>query len=278
MADRSALLKGLLQERIVVIDGAMGTMIQARRLTEEDYRGAAFADHPHDLKGDSDVLVLTQPAVVEAIHRAYLEAGADIVETDTFTATSISQADYGLADRAYDLNLAGARAARRAVDAFAAEHPERTCFVAGSLGPMNRSASMSRDVNDPGARQVTFDDLEAAYREQARGLVDGGADLLLVETVFDTLNCKAALFAIERLFGESGRRLPIVVSFTIVDQSGRTLSGQTVEAFWNSVFHTELLAVGINCALGAKQMRAHVEELSRIAPVYLSCYPNAGLP
>jgi 5-methyltetrahydrofolate--homocysteine methyltransferase len=278
MSDSAARLKALLQQRIVVMDGAMGTMIQARRLTEADYRGQEFTTHPRDLKGDADVLSLTQPRVIEEIHREYLEAGADIVETNTFTATSISQADYGLSERAYDMNLAGARVARRAVDAFMADHPERACFVAGSLGPMNRSASMSRDVNDPGARQVTFDELEAAYREQARGLVDGGVDLLLVETVFDTLNCKAALFGIERLFDETGRRLPLVVSFTIVDQSGRTLSGQTVEAFWNSIFHTELLAIGINCALGAKQMRPYVEELSRIAPIHLSCYPNAGLP
>jgi 5-methyltetrahydrofolate--homocysteine methyltransferase len=278
MSDSAARLKALLQQRIVVMDGAMGTMIQARRLTEADYRGQEFTTHPRDLKGDADVLSLTQPRVIEEIHREYLEAGADIVETNTFTATSISQADYGLSERAYDMNLAGARVARRAVDAFTADHPERACFVAGSLGPMNRSASMSRDVNDPGARQVTFDELEAAYREQARGLVDGGVDLLLVETVFDTLNCKAALFGIERLFDETGRRLPLVVSFTIVDQSGRTLSGQTVEAFWNSIFHTELLAIGINCALGAKQMRPYVEELSRIAPIHLSCYPNAGLP
>lgn len=278
MSESAARLKSLLQQRIVVIDGAMGTMLQARRLGEADYRGAEFAGHPCDLKGNSDVLSLTQPAVVEAIHRQYLEAGADIVETNTFTATSISQADYRLADRAYDINVAGARAARRAVDAFVAEHPERSCFVAGSLGPMNRSASMSRDVNDPGARQVTFDDLDAAYGEQARGLLDGAVDLLLVETVFDTLNCKAALFAIERVFEDAGRRVPVVLSFTIVDQSGRTLSGQTVEAFWNSVSHASLLAIGINCALGARQMRPYVEELSRIAPLYLSCYPNAGLP
>jgi 5-methyltetrahydrofolate--homocysteine methyltransferase len=278
MPDASARLKALLQQRIVVIDGAMGTMLQAHKLQEADYRGHEFADHPHDLKGNSDVLSLTQPAVVEGIHLKYLEAGADIVETNTFTATSVSQADYGLAERAYDLNLAGARAARRAVDAFVAGNPERPCFVAGSLGPTNRTASLSRDVNDPGARQVGFDDLEAAYHEQARGLVDGGVDLLLVETVFDTLNCKAALFAIERLFEQGGRRLPLLVSFTIVDQSGRTLSGQTVEAFWNSVFHTELLGIGINCALGARQMAPYVEELSRLAPVFLSCYPNAGLP
>ena len=278
MSDAAARIKSLLHQRILVIDCAMGTMLQEHKLGEAEYRGTEFAAHPRDLKGDNDLLSLTQPDIVEAIHRKYLEAGADIVETNTFSGTSIAQADYQLAHRAYDLNLAGARLARRAVDRFVKQHPDRVCWVAGALGPTNRAASMSRDVNDPGARQVTFDQLEAAYHEQARGLLDGGADLLLVETVFDTLNCKAALFGIERLFEETGRRVPLMISFTIVDQSGRTLSGQTVEAFWNSVFHTEMLSVGINCALGAKQMRPYVEELSRIAPVYLSCYPNAGLP
>jgi len=278
MRDVVGRLKALLSERIVVIDGAMGTMIQAHKLGEQDYRGEAFADHPRELKGDNDLLSITQPAIIEAIHRNYLEAGADIIGTNTFNGTALAQADYGLENVVYELNVAGAGAARRAVDAFVAEHPERACFVAGALGPTNRTASISRDVNDPGARAVTFDELEAAYHEQARGLVDGGADILLVETIFDTLNGKAALFAIERLLDEIGRRVPIMVSVTIVDKSGRTLSGQTVEAFWSSVSHIDMLSVGINCALGPKEMRPYVEELSGLAPVPISCYPNAGLP
>ena len=265
-------------ERIVIIDGAMGTMLQSYRFEEADFRGERFKDHAKDVKGNSDLLSLTQPAAIEAIHRKYLEAGADIVETNTFTATSISQADYGLESLAYELNVEGARAARRAVDAFLKEHPERTCFVAGSMGPMNRSASMSRDVNDPGARLVNFDQLVEAYAEQVRGLVDGGVDLLLIETIFDTLNAKAALFAIDCLRAEGLARLPIMVSVTIVDQSGRTLSGQTPEAFWNSVAHADVFSVGMNCALGAPQMKPFVEELQRLAPVPFSCYPNAGLP
>ncbi|HEX6739227.1 MAG TPA: methionine synthase, partial [Vicinamibacteria bacterium] len=253
-------------------------MLQAHKLGEPEFRGREFADHPKDLKGNSDLLCLTQPRIIEDIHREYLEAGADIIETNTFTATSIAQADYGLERRAYDINLAGARLARRAADAVMAKEPERPRFVAGSLGPTNRSASLSRDVNDPGARAVTFDELVAAYAEQTRGLLDGGVDLLLVETVFDTLNCKAALFAIDQLFEGGARRVPLMVSVTIVDQSGRTLSGQTAEAFWNSISHADVFSVGINCALGAKQMRPFVEELSRVAPVFFSCYPNAGLP
>ena len=278
MSDAAARIRTLLQERIAVIDGAMGTMIQGYSLDEAGYRGREFADHGRDLKGDNDLLNLSRPEIVEAIHREYLEAGADIIETNTFNSTSIAQADYGLEGRAYDLNLAGARAARRAVDAVLATSPGRPRFVAGAMGPTNRTASLSRDVNNPGARATTFDELEAAYHQQARGLLDGGVDLLLVETVFDTLNAKAALHAIDRLFAEGGRRVPLMVSVTIVDQSGRTLSGQTVEAFWNSVSHAGLLSVGINCALGAKQMRPFMEELARIAPVFISCYPNAGLP
>ena len=276
--DTSSRLKALMAERILVIDGAMGTLLQAYQFQEADFRGERFRDHPKDVKGNSDLLCLTQPAAVESIHRKYLEAGADIVETNTFTATSISQGDYGLSHLAYELNVAGAQAARRAVDAFVKEHPERPCFVAGSMGPMNRSASMSRDVNDPGARAVTFDQLVEAYAEQARGLVDGGADILLLETIFDTLNCKAALFAFDQLWAEGVRKLPVMVSVTIVDQSGRTLSGQTPEAFWNSIAHADIFSVGMNCALGAKQMRPFVEELTRVAPVYFTCYPNAGLP
>jgi 5-methyltetrahydrofolate--homocysteine methyltransferase len=278
MSQAAHRLKALLAERIAVIDGAMGTMLQAHRLGEAEFRGREFADHPKDLKGNSDLLCLTQPDIIEAIHREYLEAGADIIETNTFTSTSIAQADYGLEGRAYDLNLAGARLARRAADAALAAQPDRPRFVAGSMGPTNRAASLSRDVNDPGARAVTFDELADAYEEQARGLIDGGVDLLLVETVFDTLNCKAALFAIARLFDQGAPRVPVMVSVTIVDQSGRTLSGQTAEAFWNSIAHADVFSVGINCALGAKQMRPFVEELSRVAPVYFSCYPNAGLP
>ncbi|MET0554149.1 MAG: methionine synthase, partial [Vicinamibacteria bacterium] len=265
-------------ERILVIDGAMGTLLQAYQFQEADFRGERFKDHHKDLKGNSDLLCLTQPEAVESIHRKYLEAGADIVETNTFTATSISQADYDLSHLAYELNVAGAQAARRAVDAFVKEHPERPCFVAGSMGPMNRSASMSRDVNDPGARLVTFDQLVESYGEQARGLVDGGADVLLLETIFDTLNAKAALFAFDQLWAEGVRKLPVMVSVTIVDQSGRTLSGQTPEAFWNSIAHADIFSVGMNCALGAKQMKPFVEELTRVAPVYFTCYPNAGLP
>jgi 5-methyltetrahydrofolate--homocysteine methyltransferase len=271
-------LKALMSERILVIDGAMGTLLQAYQFQEADFRGERFRDHPKDVKGNSDLLCLTQPAAVEAIHRKYLEAGADIVETNTFTATSISQGDYEMSHLAYELNVAGAQAARRAVDAFVKEHPERPCFVAGSMGPMNRSASMSRDVNDPGARLVTFDQLVESYAEQARGLVDGGADILLLETVFDTLNCKAALFAFDQLWAAGVRKLPVMVSVTIVDQSGRTLSGQTPEAFWNSIAHADIFSVGMNCALGAKQMKPFVEELTRVAPVYFTCYPNAGLP
>jgi 5-methyltetrahydrofolate--homocysteine methyltransferase len=265
-------------ERILVIDGAMGTLLQAYQFQEQDFRGERFRDHPKDVKGNSDLLCLTQPEAVESIHRKYLEAGADIVETNTFTATSIAQADYGLEALAYELNLEGARCARRAVDAFVAEHPDRPCFVAGSMGPTNRSASLSRDVNDPGARLVTFDQLVEAYAEQARGLIDGGSDVLLLETIFDTLNCKAALFAFDRLWTEGVRKIPVMVSVTIVDQSGRTLSGQTPEAFWNSIAHADIFSVGMNCALGAKQMKPFVEELTRVAPVYFTCYPNAGLP
>ncbi|HVR70489.1 MAG TPA: methionine synthase [Vicinamibacteria bacterium] len=276
--DREAALVALLQARIAVIDGAMGTMIQAHRLDEAGFRGERFQDHARELKGNSDVLNLTRPDVIEGIHRQYLEAGADIVETNTFTSTSISQADYGLQDLAYELNVAGARAARRAADAVMAAEPGRVRWVAGALGPTNRAASLSRDVNDPGARQVTFDQLEASYHEQARGLLDGGADLLLVETIFDTLNAKAALFALQRLFDEGARKAPVMVSVTITDRSGRTLSGQTVEAFWASVSHAPLFSVGLNCALGAKEMKPYVEELSQLAPVFFSCYPNAGLP
>ncbi len=272
------LLEQALRERILVLDGAMGTMIQSYQLQEADYRGERFAQHPQDLKGNNDLLSLTRPDIVEAIHRAYLEAGADIIETNSFNAQRISQADYGLEDLSYELNLAAAQCARRAVDAFLEECPSRPRFVAGALGPTNKTASISPDVNDPGARGTTFDELVAAYAEQAEGLLDGGADLLLPETTFDTLNLKAALFAIEEVFERRGRRVPVIASVTVADASGRTLSGQTVEAFLISAQHAPLLALGMNCGFGAAEMRPHVEELAEKSPFYLVCYPNAGLP
>ncbi|MBV9185512.1 MAG: homocysteine S-methyltransferase family protein, partial [Acidobacteria bacterium] len=274
--DRTAELRELLDRRILILDGAMGTMIQRYRLDEAGYRGSQFANHPRDLKGANDILCLTNPAIVEEIHRQYLDAGADIIETNTFNAQAISLADYDLIEFAYDINLAAARLARAACDAYST--PDRPRFVAGSLGPTNRTASLSPDVNNPAFRGVSFDELVDAYYDQTRGLVDGGSDILMPETTFDTLNLKAALFAIEKYFADTGIRLPIIASITITDASGRTLSGQTVEACWNSISHAPLLAAGINCALGAKEMRPHIEELASIAPVYLSCYPNAGLP
>ena len=275
--DRTHELVTLLRRRILVLDGAMGTMIQQCRLSEDDFRGR-FHDHSHDLRGDNDLLVLTRPDVVRDIHDAYLEAGADLIETNTFSATSVAQADYRMEREARAINEAAARIARDCADRFTARTPDRPRFVVGALGPTNRTASISPDVNDPGARNVTFDDLVAAYREAADGLVEGGADILIVETVFDTLNAKAALFAIESLFADRGARLPIIVSGTITDASGRTLSGQTPEAFWNSVRHVEPLAVGLNCALGAALMRPHLAALARVADTFISCYPNAGLP
>jgi 5-methyltetrahydrofolate--homocysteine methyltransferase len=269
-------LTDALQKRILIIDGAMGTMIQRYKLDEAGYRGARFTAHPRDLKGNNDLLNLTQPSIVEEIHRQYLDAGADIIETNTFNAQAISMADYGFEAFVYEINFAAAQLARRAADAVST--PEWPRFVAGAMGPTNRTTSLSPDVNDPAFRAVTFDEVMEAYHEQARALVDGGVDILMVETIFDTLNSKAALFAIEKLFEETGRRLPVMISVTVTDASGRTLSGQTVEAFWNSVSHAPAISVGINCALGAKEMRAHVEELSGLAPVYFSCYPNAGLP
>ncbi|PTL36494.1 methionine synthase [Candidatus Methylomirabilis limnetica] len=277
-SDRLIAFEQMLRRRIVILDGAMGTMIQAHKLEEADFRGQPFANHPCDLKGCNDLLSITQPAIIEAIHRQYLEAGADIIETNTFNSTSISMADYRLESLAYDLNVAGARAARKAALAVMATDPSRPRFVAGAIGPTNRTASMSPDLHNAAFRAVTFDQLVAAYTEQVRGLLDGGVDILLVETIFDTLNGKAALFAIDQYLEELGRRVPVMVSVTITDRSGRTLAGQTVEAFWNSIAHMPLLSVGINCALGAKQMRPYVEELAQIAPVLLSCYPNAGLP
>jgi 5-methyltetrahydrofolate--homocysteine methyltransferase len=270
--DRTAELHDLLRRRIVILDGAMGTMIQRYKLDEAAYRGERFASHPRDLKGANDLLCLTRPKVIEEIHRRYLEAGADIIETNTFNAQAISMSDYGLESVCYEINLEAARIARRAADAYGNR------FVAGAMGPTNRTASLSPDVNNPAFRGVSFDELVDAYYNEVRGLVDGGVDILLPETTFDTLNIKAAIFAIEKYFAEVGRRLPVMLSVTITDASGRTLSGQTVEAFWNSVSHAPALSVGINCALGAAEMRPHVEELSAIAPLYISCYPNAGLP
>lgn len=267
-----------LEKRILVIDGAMGTMIQRYKLEENDYRGERFKNWEHDLKGNNDLLCITQPQIIEAIHNEYLKAGADIIETNTFNAQRISLADYHMEDLGYELNLEAARIARRAADAWTAKDPSKPRYVAGALGPTNRTASLSPDVNDPGYRAVTFDELVAAYSEQLRGLIDGGVDLLLIETIFDTLNAKAALFAADSVCAEKGIRLPLMVSGTITDASGRTLSGQTTEAFLNSVSHLDLLSVGLNCALGAAQMRPYIQELSEKAPFYVSCYPNAGLP
>jgi 5-methyltetrahydrofolate--homocysteine methyltransferase len=272
------MLQRILEQRIVVLDGAMGTMLQAYRLTEADYRGEAFADHPRDVKGCHDLLSITRPEIVEEVHRKYLEAGADVIETNTFTATSVSLADYGLEGRAYAINRAAAEIAVRAARAVTALDPEKPRFAAGSMGPTNRTASLSPDVENPAFRSVTFDQLVASYREQAMGLLDGGVDLLVPETTFDTLNLKAALFAIESCFDERGSRVPVIASITITDRSGRTLSGQTVEAAWISISHARLLAVGMNCALGPEQMRPHIEELQRVAPLPIACYPNAGLP
>src|ERR687898_278833 len=270
--------RSLLKQRILILDCAMGTMIQGYRLGEEDYRGERFAVHHHDLKGNNDLLCITQPDVIRSIHEAVLEVGADIVETNTFNANAISQADYGTEDVAYEINYEAARLAREAADGFTERTPEKPRFVAGAIGPTNRTASLSPDVNNPGFRNVTFDDLREAYREAARGLVDGGADFLLVETIFDTLNAKAAIFGIKEFLEEESLEVPIMISGTITDASGRTLSGQTTEAFWDSVRHADPASVGLNCALGSKELRQYVEELSRVADVPVSAYPNAGLP
>jgi 5-methyltetrahydrofolate--homocysteine methyltransferase len=267
-----------LAKRLLVLDGAMGTMIQRYKLTDADFRGEQFKDHPHEQKGNSDLLVLTRPDVIGAIHREYLAAGADIIETNTFTSNAIAQADYGLESFVYDLNAAGARLAREAADEWTAKTPERPRFVAGSMGPTNRTLSISPDVNNPAYRAVTFDEMREAYEEQVRGLIDGGSDILLLETIFDTLNAKAAIVAIENVFEARGMRLPLMISVTVTDRSGRTLSGQTLEAFYLSIRHAKPFSVGINCALGARDMRPYIEELSRLAECYVSSYPNAGLP
>lgn len=274
---RAAALPGLMARRIVIIDGAMGTMIQRYKLSEADYRGERFKDHSQDLKGNNELLQLTRPDVLHEIHAAYLAAGADIIETNTFGATSVAQEDYGLAHLAREMNVAAARIARQAADAVST--PDKPRFVAGALGPTPRTASISPDVNDPGARNVTFEQLRAAYLEQAAGLLEGGCDLFLVETIFDTLNAKAAIFALDELMEQTGERLPVIISGTVTDASGRILSGQTVTAFWHSVRHARPLAVGLNCALGAALMRPYIEELGRVASdTFISCYPNAGLP
>jgi 5-methyltetrahydrofolate--homocysteine methyltransferase len=276
MTDRTTQLQRLLSQRILILDGAMGTMIQKQGLGESDYRGQRFADWPQDLKGNNDLLDITQPRVIRGIHQAYLEAGADIIETNTFNATRIAMADYGMEELVSEINRTAARLAREAADGY--DTPERPRFVAGGLGPTNRTLSISSDVNDPGARNIEFAELVSAYKEAARALLEGGVDLLLIETIFDTLNAKAAVFACEEMFEESGLRLPLIISGTITDQSGRTLSGQTTEAFYNSLRHARPLAIGLNCALGPDLLRQYVEEMSRVAETHVSAYPNAGLP
>src|SRR5471030_2232004 len=273
-----SILDALLAKRILVLDGAMGTMVQRHQLTEADFRGRRFKDHPKDLRGNNDVLVLTRPDVIAEIHRQYLEAGADIIETNTFSGTAIAQGDYALEPLVYELNLEGAKLARAACDAFTAMDPSRPRFAAGSMGPTNRILSISPDVNNPAFRNMTFDELRDAYKEQVRGLIDGGSDLLLLETIVDTLNAKAGIVAIEEVFAEKGVRLPLMISVTITDRSGRTLTGQTIDAFWVSIAHARPFSVGINCALGARYMRPYLAELAAIAECYISCYPNAGLP
>ncbi|KIA89815.1 homocysteine S-methyltransferase family protein [Kaistella jeonii] len=267
-----------LNERILVLDGAMGTMLQRYNFTEEDYRGERFKDWEHSLKGNNDLLSLTQPEAIEEVHRKYLEADADIIETNTFSGTTIAMADYHMEELVYELNYESAKIARKVCDEFTAKNPEKPRFVAGSIGPTNRTASLSPDVNDPGFRAITFDQLRIAYKQQAEALLDGGSDILLVETIFDTLNAKAALFAIDEIQDERNIEIPIMVSGTITDASGRTLSGQTAEAFLISVSHLNLLSVGLNCALGAEQLTPYLETLSKNSDFLISAYPNAGLP
>ena len=277
-------IRAELEKRILIIDGAMGTMIQRHKLEEEDYRGERFKDWHTDVKGNNDLLSITQPDIIQGIHELYLEAGADIIETNTFSSTLIAQADYDMQAIAYELNVASAKCARNAADKYTAMNPAKPRFVAGAIGPLNKTLSLSPDVNNPGFRAVTFDEVVTAYTEQIAGLVDGGVDILLVETIFDTLNAKAAIFAIKQYFRSHQSPLwevgglPIMISGTITDASGRTLSGQTLEAFYTSVAHANPLSVGLNCALGAQEMRPHIEELSSIAACYTSAYPNAGLP
>jgi len=271
-------IREIVRDRILVLDGAMGTMIQRYKLTEEDFRGDRFANFHTSLQGNNDLLVLTRPDIIRDIHRAYFEAGADIVETNTFNSNRISQADYDLQDLSYELNVAAAKIASEVAEEFTQLDPDKPRYVAGSIGPTNRTASLSPDVNDPGFRAVDFDELVSVYSEQVRGLIEGGVDLLLVETVFDTLNAKAALYAIEEVLTEVDRQLPVMVSGTITDASGRTLSGQTAEAFYISLKHAELWSVGLNCALGVEQLLPYIQTLSRVADCAISAHPNAGLP
>ncbi len=274
---RAQALPALLAQRIAILDGAMGTMIQRFKLTEAQFRGERFKDHTKDVKGNNELLSITRPDIILDIHRGYLAAGADLIETNTFGATTIAQGDYDLPELAVEMNLASARLARQACDEFST--PDRPRYVAGALGPQPKTASISPDVNDPGARNTSFEELRAAYFEQAMALIEGGSDVLLVETIFDTLNAKAALFAIDEAFEASGERLPLIISGTVTDASGRILSGQTVTAFWYSIRHAQPLAVGLNCALGAALMRPYIQELARVATdTFISCYPNAGLP
>lgn len=268
-----------LKDRILIIDGAMGTMIQRHRLSEADFRGERFKDWPKDLKGNNDLLSITQPGIIMGIHKEYLEAGADIIETNTFSSTAIAQADYDMQSLACELNVAAARCARAAADEYTAKDPAKPRYVAGAIGPLNKTLSLSPDVNNPGYRAVSFDEVATAYEEQIRGLIAGGVDILLIETIFDTLNAKAAIYAAKKLSRQTGKpELPIMISGTITDASGRTLSGQTLEAFYVSIMHARPLSVGLNCALGAAEMRPHIEELSQLCTCYTSAYPNAGLP
>jgi len=267
-----------LNKRILILDGAMGTMIQRYKLEEKDFRNEALKDHPKPLQGNNDLLSITRPDVIKAIHAQYFEAGADIVETNTFSGTTIAQADYGLEHLVYDINYQSAKIAREVADEFTTKTPDKPRYVAGAMGPTNRTASLSPDVNDPGYRAVTFDELKIAYKEQAKALIDGGVDLILIETIFDTLNAKAALFAVDELMEELGKSYPVMISGTITDASGRTLSGQTTEAFLISMQHAPLLSIGLNCALGASALRPYLQVLAQKAPFYVSAYPNAGLP
>lgn len=273
---RAQQLPEILKQRIVILDGAMGTMIQRYKLTEADYRGTRFTEHHVDVKGNNELLLLTRPEVIREIHEQYLAAGADLIETNTFGATSVAQEDYDMAELAYEMNVVAAQIARAACDQYST--PDKPRFVAGAFGPTPRTASISPDVNDPGARNIDYEQLRAAYYEQGKGLLDGGADVFLVETIFDTLNAKAALFAIEQLFEDTGERLPVLISGTVTDASGRILSGQTVEAFWYSLRHAKPLTFGLNCALGGELMRPYIAELSKLCDCGVSCYPNAGLP
>lgn len=271
-------IQDLLKERILILDGAMGTMIQRYKLEEKDFRGDRFLEHTHDLKGNNDLLSITRPDVITEIHEAFLEAGADLIETNTFSSTSIAQEDYGLQDLAYELNKVSAEIAKAACLRFNEINPDKPRFVVGSIGPTNKTASISPDVTNPGFRAITFDQLEEAYREQVEGLIDGGSDVLLIETIFDTLNAKAALFAVKTVYEERGIELPVMISGTLTDASGRTLSGQTMEAFLIALSHHPLLSIGLNCALGSRQLLPYLKSLSNLSPFYVSAYPNAGLP